>query len=123
MVAGSHIDENIGGNGGDGGNNDLCNGSVVSFSLQGFFHLAILFLMEPFQIYDNINNNAKRYVLMLEAGRGFGGNGRDSVGEKKVSDTRLKGPLSAKAAWGNPSNAFVFTRMPHFLVFSLQNCT
>ena len=74
------------------------------------------------EIYDNINN-AKRYVLMFEAGRGFGGNGRDSVGEKKVSDTRLKGPLSAKAAWGNPSNAFVFTRMPHFLVFSLQNCT
>ena len=125
MVAGPHIAEDIGGNDGNdgnGGNNDLCNGSVVSFSLQGFFHLAILFLIEPFQIYDNINKD-KIYVLMSEAGRGFGGNGRDSVGEKKVSDTRLKGPLSAKAAWGNPSNALVFTRMPHFLVFSLQNCT
>ena len=57
MVAGPHIDEDIGCNDGNGGNNDLCNGSVVSFSLQGFFHLAILFLIEPFQIYDNINKD------------------------------------------------------------------
>ena len=49
--------EDIGGNDGNDGNNDLCNGSVVSFSLQGFFHLAILFLIEPFQIYDNINKD------------------------------------------------------------------
>ena len=60
MVAGPHIAEDIGGNDGNdgnGGNNDLCNGSVVSFSLQGFFHLAILFLIEPFQICDNINKD------------------------------------------------------------------
>ena len=68
MVAGPHIGEDIGGNDGNDGNNDLCNGSVVSFSLQGFFHLAILFLIEAFQIYDNINKD------MFGGGRCFSGN-------------------------------------------------
>ena len=35
---------------------------------------------------------------MFGGGRSLGGNGKDFLEEKKVSDTRLKGPLSAKAA-------------------------